>query len=134
MKARPGTTSTTTKTSIQALALAVSVLGLVRALILLNATAAGFQSLDPQAPPPPPPPPPPPRDMVALFAMKAIHTLAHITNTYIWPQTDFFFFFLAKRDLLKTRVNKRPPLHTSCKQVSIPADLLCCNQITVCTD
>lgn len=96
MKARPETTSTTTKTSIQALALAVSVLGLVRALILLNATAAGFQSLDPQAPPPPPPlpppPPPPPRDMVALFAMKAIHTLAHITNTYIWPQTDFFFF------------------------------------------
>lgn len=94
MKARPETTSTTTKTSIQALALAVSVLGLVRALILLNATAAGFQSLDPQAPPPPPPPPP--RDMVALFAMKAIHTLAHITNTYIWPQTDIFYFFWPK--------------------------------------
>lgn len=56
MKALRETTSTTTKTSIQAPAPAVSVLGLVHArlrthaLILLNATAAGFQSLDPPRP------------------------------------------------------------------------------------
>lgn len=98
-KAPRETTSMTTRTSTQAPALAVSVWRWAprlhtHALILLNATAAGFQSLDPQDPPPPP------RDMAALFTRKAVRTLAHITDAHISPQAASFFFFFDESDVV----------------------------------
>lgn len=134
-KALRETTSMTTRTSTRAPALAVSVWRSARrlrthALILLNATAAGFQSLDPQDPPATSSSPCP-RDMAALFTRKAVHTLAHITDAHISPQAAFFS---PKATFKKKKKHVKLTPQASCKQVSIPADLICSNQITARTD
>lgn len=131
-KAPRETTSTMTRTSIRAPALAVSALRSERTrlrthtLILLNATAAGFQSLDPPQDPPAtssscPRAPHSPRRPRRRCPSTQTHTLV--------PRTA-----LSPKDLFYKTCLTHARHHTSCKQGSIPADLICSNQITARAD